>query len=157
MKILQVFASPRLCHTICTMSKHFSSNSTRILPVPGTPVAKQLTFFSEKHIVHLPLGHDALGQLPMGGSILATLGRGVLAAKALGPSGPIQGPYAQFELQHCFLVFVDLCVFLRCFTTFSWKVKWTACICWKVVVGFVWSFRPANFNLLCLQSHHVTP
>ena len=40
----------------------------------------------------LPLGHDALGQLPMGGSILATLACGVLAAEALGPSRLLRGP-----------------------------------------------------------------
>lgn len=49
MKILQVSASPRLCHTICTMSKHFSSNSTRILPVPGTPRCQTTDPFQWAH------------------------------------------------------------------------------------------------------------
>ena len=34
------------------------------------------------------MGHDALGELPMGGSILATLGRGVLAEAYFGAGMP---------------------------------------------------------------------
>ena len=87
-KILQVSASPWLCTFLQTL-QGFYQYLGRVLPNDWP--------FSVKS-TRLPLGHDALGQLPMGGSILATLVECLLQKR--------------WALQHCFLVvWLVWCVF----------------------------------------------